>query len=157
VPVVRGFYPSYNNLHPPADRSALGECRVRVRLTSPPFRGMMYVHNPAELLAVRPNLTHGARRRTVCPRIGNMSRSSTPPRKRAPRPAHTITASGGPGVQQRYRQPRLQVKRRANVLMRLAGPVKACAPPSTTCMICCTAALTIVPPTERKRARSQLR
>lgn len=46
-------------------------------------------------LRVAPKSTHGARSRTVWPRMGKTDASSTPPRKRAPRPAHTTSASTG--------------------------------------------------------------
>jgi hypothetical protein len=63
--------------------------------TSPPFRGMIYVHNPDVAEIVRPKVTHGARMRTVWPRIGYMFLSSTPPRKRALMPGQTMIAVGG--------------------------------------------------------------
>jgi hypothetical protein len=62
---------------------------------------------------------------TVCPRIGNTSLSSTPPRKRAPIPAHTTSASGLKGVRA----------------------------PSRTWEICWSELLMMLPPLARKRAR----
>ena len=100
-------------------------------LTSPLLLGIMYVSaKPDSSFSAPPDLTHGARMRTVCPLTGYIALSSTPPKNLAPSPTATITASGG--------EPSLENR-----------PV----PPSIMSLMCCTDPRRMRPPFARNRVK----
>jgi len=123
LPVISDFRPTKDNL-----RFSFNTHRsnpIGKWLTFPLLLGIIYVHRPSKLLAVIPNLTHGALIRTVCPRMGCTSLSSTPPNVLAPIPEHTTIASG------RADRPGTNA-------------------PSMICWMCCTDARMYLPPVDVK-------